>query len=431
MSSLRTAIAEQPRFPHGETLDLSEVVAFLGTAPPVSVRALESDLDQLPEVKSFSETIVTGAALGGTVDMTFHRDGSYIFSGGMRATGFPSYSFKVVALVRSGSGGLVVAAQHSGRVYGFDTPGPRDNHWSEPGTDAKEAQSIRNLWPDLAGGTMVVNRSSDLIGVLGTVVDVVVDIGEYVVAAGTVGASVAVCLVVGSELQKAGIALPGLGGVVGLGIVAGTVYIWGPLYVVPAIVAGAVAGAVVDSMVKIRRISSDATSPEGDEVALARMVFHDTLDVSRIWITNLSGLGGAAFTTPTVDGDILVNLGNAYDTPPRMSVDPPAYPVPGQVLVHELTHAWQIEHPTLADGFVPGLMCSGIYNQVAIGKKAYQYGPPGQPWHSFNMEAQGAIVDQWFAGTTPVPAGQKSWEKLDQHNPYFAYIAGNIWTGIS
>ncbi len=346
----------------------------------------------------------------------------------MRATGALSYSFTVVAVVRGGSGGLVIAAKHTGRVYGSDTPGPRDNNWNEPGNDLERQQVIRNLWPDVVTGAMVVSRSSELAGVLGTVVDVVVDIGEYVVAAGTLGASVAACLVVGSELDKAGVSLPGLGGVVGIGVVAGTVYIFGPLYVVPAVVAGVAAGAVVDSMVKIRRLSSDPRSPEGDEVGCARQVFGDSLDVNRIWVTNLSGLRGAEFTTPAADGSILVNLGDGYDTPPLRSVYP-SYPIAGQVLIHELTHAWQIERADLSDGFVPGLMCSGIYNQTVLGKAAYHYGRPGPPWSSFNMEAQAAIVDQWFAGTTqPPPPGQKTWKMRDPANPYYGYIVNSILT---
>jgi hypothetical protein len=92
-------------------------------------------------------------------------------------------------------------------------------------------------------------------------------------------------------------------------------------------------------------------------------------------------------------------------TPPLRSAYP-SYPIAGQVLIHELTHAWQIEHTDISDGFVPGLMCTGIYNQTVLGQAAYHYGRPGPPWSSFNMEAQAAIVDQWFAGTTPPPPGR-------------------------
>ena len=122
-------------------------------------------------------------------------------------------------------------------------------------------------------------------------------------------------------------------------------------------------------MVKIRRLRDD-------EVAFARQVFGDSLDFDRIRLTNLSGIGTRAFTTPTVDGTILLNIGNAFNEP-TLAVYPP-YPVPGQILIHELTHAWQIEHASLEDGFVPGLMCTGILNQTVV-SKPYQYGPPDNP----------------------------------------------------
>jgi len=151
-------------------------------------------------------------------------------------------------------------------------------------------------------------------------------------------------------------------------------------------------------------------------------VFGDSVDFDRVRVTNLSGLQTRAFTTPTVDGTILVNIGNAYESPTTAVY--PAYPVPGQVLIHELTHAWQIEHARADDGFVPGLMCSGIYNQAVVGRKAYTPGPPGQPWHCFNLEAQGAIVDKWFAGIT-----SPTRTPMDPRDPYYGYLTGNILAG--
>jgi len=133
-------------------------------------------------------------------------------------------------------------------------------------------------------------------------------------------------------------------------------------------------------MVKIRSLDTGDTAPHGDETGFARAVFGDSLDFNRIRVTNLSGFGTRAFTTPTIDGTILLNIGNAYDSP-TTSVDPPhGYVFEGQILIHELTHAWQIQHTSLADGYIPGLLCQGIYNQEVTGRAAYQYGPPGPPW---------------------------------------------------
>lgn len=422
MTTLRAAIRELPRFSAAGSLNVAEVAAFMNMHPPVSIRDLLHRIDHLPASVTVAQDVVTGAALGGSVTLTIDRHGSYSFAGSMRATGFPSFTYTVMATLRADAG-ITAATRHTGHVYGSDTPGNREDTWTETGTDLYVAKVLRNAWPAISSGTLAVSYSEELAGTLGTAVDVVKDIGEFVVAAATVGSSLACCLLIGSELNDVGIMLPGLGGIVGLGIVAGTVYIYGPFSVVPAIVAGAAVGAIVDSMVKIRPLDTGASAPHGDETGFARAVFGDSLDYHRIRLTNLSGLGGRAFTAPTVDGTILVNIGNdAYDAPTSAFDD--AYRKKGQKLIHELTHAWQIQHSSLADGYIPGLMCQGLYNQTVLGKAAYQYGPAGPAWSSFNLESQGAIVDQWFAGT-----GRQEGKAMDTNGTYYGYIRNNILAG--
>jgi hypothetical protein len=414
MKALRSAIQKLARFPQGPTLNVSEVAEFVHMGRPISVTDLAAKLDSLPDFVRFHSAIVTGTALGGEVTITLNRDGSYQFSGFMRATGIPSFSFRVGAVVRSASHQVTVAAQHSGKVFGTDTPGDRQNNWDEKGIDPSQMKLIRNVWPDISAGTLVVSRSSEVGGVLGAAGELLKDVAEFFVAAETLGPSLATCFLIGSELQQAGVSLPGLGGVVGLAIVGGSVFIFGPSAIVPASIIGVAAGAIVDSMVKLRRLTED-------EIAFARQVFGSSLDFPRVRLTNLSGLGGRAFTAPTLDGTILVNIGNSIDSP--ITAVFPNYPAPGQILIHELTHAWQIQHASLADGFVPGLMCQGILNQTVV-SKPYEYGPPGQPWSSFNLEAQGAIVDQWFGGN-----GRQSPPGMNLDSPYFGYIINNLRLG--
>jgi hypothetical protein len=100
-----------------------------------------------------------------------------------------------------------------------------------------------------------------------------------------------------------------------------------------------------------------------------------------------------------------------------------AYPAKGELMIHELTHAWQIAHNT----FVPGFVCSGIVNQAnyVMGDDVYAYGAAGPPWSSFNLEQQGQIVNQWFGGD----GNSSAWRAMDQENPYYPYISGNILTG--
>jgi hypothetical protein len=147
------------------------------------------------------------------------------------------------------------------------------------------------------------------------------------------------------------------------------------------------------------------------EIAVAQQVFGSQLNYENVQLTNLSGAGGRAFTAPGVDGKTYCNLGSAtydntlnlgpcpaggshdhtgsgnyllqHDTPlgasqqadwkwcgkcqeltyamPTRPSDG-SYPVNGERLIHELTHAWQIQH----NSFVPGFVCSGIVNQGAF-----------------------------------------------------------------
>lgn len=418
MSSLRASVATSPRFPRSD-YNLSAVAAHMRMDLPISVTALMGRLDRLPEQVEFQETIVTGAALGGEVRLTLHSDGRYNFSGTMNASGIPSFAFRVTAIVRGPNGGVLVAAQHSGEVFGTDTPGkPRRHNWDILGTDAKRMALIRETWPEISAGHLNVTHSSELSGVLGTAVDLAKDLAELLIVAETLGTGMAVCMFLTAELGEAGVEVPGLGGTVGIGVVGGALLIWGPLAVGPAILLGVAAGAIVDAMIIVRRLHDE-------EMDLARRVFGDTLNFEKIRLTNLLGVGGAPFTFPTFDDMILINIGEpiiqAADRGTKNG-----YPVPGQLLIHELTHAWQIQHATLENGFVPGWLCRGADEQIEHGKAAYNIGEPGPDWTSFGIEAQAAIVDRWYSG---IAEGTNPPKMMDEDSPLFRYIEGNIRIG--
>jgi len=419
MTSLRDSIATLPRYVPGDALNISEVAEFVRMERPVSLSALVAKIASLPDSVPFHSIIETGTALGGEVTITLNRDGSYRFRGFMRASGALSFSFRISAVVRSASKQVTVAAQRSGEVFGTDTPGDRQFNWDEVSDNPKRMQLIRNTWPDISGGTMVVNRSTELSGVLGTAVDIVKDVAEFLLVAETLGAGLAICLVIGSELGDAGVSVPGLGGVVGLGIVGGSLFIWGPLAIGPAILIGVAAGAVVDSMVKIRRLTTD-------EENFAKRVFGDSIDFEHVRLTNLSGIGTRPFTFPTVDNTILINIGNSFDAPKDAVFD--SYPFPGQLLIHELTHVWQIQHGSLKDGYVPGWLCRGIVDGE------YTPAASGAAWSSYGVEAQGSIADRWFGGnkgSKKADAGSPESIPMSEDSEYFRYIRDNIRLGES
>ena len=155
MTSLRASIATLQRYPADATLNVVAVADFLRMECPFSLNALVARIASLPDSIPFHSTIVTGGALGGEVSITLNRDGSYRFRGFMRATGIPSFHFRVGAVVRSATSQVTVAAQHSGKVFGTDTPGDRQNDWDEIGNKPNEMKFIRNLLTALGKPEMI------------------------------------------------------------------------------------------------------------------------------------------------------------------------------------------------------------------------------------------------------------------------------------
>jgi hypothetical protein len=72
-----------------------------------------------------------------------------------------------------------------------------------------------------------------------------------------------------------------------------------------------------------------------------------------------------------------------------------------------------------------------------FGDDVYAYGGAGPGWSVFNLEQQGAIVDQWFAGAGYPGSNQGAYLPMDNtvlatgayRNPYFVYIRDNILAG--
>jgi len=232
--------------------------------------------------------------------------------------------------------------------------------------------------------------------------DEIEGVGEDIVDAGSdVGEAL---VAVGSDL------LEGPGELVGVATAGAALFVVGPAAVIPAFIAGAAAG---NALIKHRGLSAA-------ETAMADEVFGPTLpSADRIVLTNLTGLEGHKFTCPNATGQVLLNIGEAYDDP--IHYEDQSYPGPGKVFIHEMTHAWQIHHSS----FVPGLVCEGIGNQLA--KVPYQPGPGGRPWVDYNLEQQATIVDEWFF---PASRGPKGFRPMRPEHPFFRYVEVDIRGGI-
>lgn len=359
--------------------------------------------------RDFHQDIVTpsGTPLGGWVDVSVSDNGDYSVRFHMHCSSIlASFDFAVRAYL-SAPGFPTMAFLHTGSVSGVDSD-DHEEHGNNP--------LLALYWPRLtANPAFFAGKDYKWSGVIGTVADLFDDLVDAV--AGAAGTALGVIIGATSE------AIGWLGATLGpggtIGVIAGVVVFAVAAVsgvgvidaVILAVVAGVAVGAVTEALIKSRSLN-DA------EKSLARQVFGDFVPLDDVVITNLGGASGRGFTVKGVDGKIYVNLGKAFDNP--LGPGGNTYPHPGQLLIHELTHAWQISHT----GFLPGLMCSMLVNQAefTLGDDVYDYGPPGPNWRDLNAEQQGAIVDQWF-GASKHSLGYQS---MDQQNIYYRYIFNDL-----
>jgi hypothetical protein len=136
-------------------------------------------------------------------------------------------------------------------------------------------------------------------------------------------------------------------------------------------------------------------------------VFRGTLPArDRIVLTDTVGLGGRAFTVPEPGGTISVNLGSAaFD-------DPLARPA---LLVHELTHVWQLAHAPVQAGW----LARAIATQAAdlVTHRAYEPPPADRSFRRMNLEQQASVVERWFDDGTQAD------------HPYFPFVRDHIRRG--
>ncbi len=414
MKSLRQAI-KKSWLPDMQVVR-GDLASSLGLSHPLSLTELTRLFDQ-PEVRSLKGDL-DADALHGAVEFIMRSDGTYTFRGHLRATGAPSFAYKVQASVRCAAG-VVIVVEASGRVFGTDTPGDREREWNENGA----SEAIRLYWTWLRlDPRLETDLQKNLSGVTGALVDVAETVVETYVAAqfsGVVGA----VIVLGGELGAAtGVTFENPHILAGVMVGSGVLLVFGPSAIIPALVAGTATALLTD--IQFRPM-------HGDEIALAFEVFKGTLPIDRILLTNLynptntpSGFLAREFTVPGIAGKILVNMGKNFEHPlepdVQQSVRGTSYKARGQVLIHELVHAWQIHHAT----FLPGLLCK------ALASANYEYDKAKVKEHadwsskSFDLEGQAAIIDLWFGDNR---------DALDKFNAIndnrFFYVSQNIRTG--
>ncbi len=153
------------------------------------------------------------------------------------------------------------------------------------------------------------------------------------------------------------------------------------------------------------------------EKTIVQRVFGGSLGpLDDIRLTNLGGLLGLAFTAPSLGGGSVVNLAKHYihDLPVNDM----------GVLIHELTHVWQIQRSLLPEIF----LCAGALVQIANQlEPQYDY-TPGSQWSTYRLEQQAHIVEDW-ARRAPSPAGGMETVSMKLGSPLFRYLNANVRRG--
>lgn len=414
MKSFRTiATARQTPTAPASTRALAHMVNM---PSPVSVSRLIAAL-LAPVTFHANITTPAGTALGGTVDLTLFSDGRYSFNVHMHDSGFDPYTFRVRCALKAPSG-LTLLFQTSGHTDGTGSNllghVDRDFDHNENGQNSM----IKEFWIDVRASSMSVSKSYQDAGALHTVEDIAKDLLGFVVADVTLGVGLALVVCVSAEVADAAKAsFVGPGGLVGVVVAGGVVWVFGPSAIIAAVVAGVAAGAITDALIKHRQMTVE-------EYRFATTVFGNTLPPrEKFYLTNLSHDGGRKYTWPNLDGSIVLNLDDAFDDPIHYGKG--GYPTQGQVFIHELTHAWQIH----TKSFIPGLLCKAVFET-----SSYDPGPSDQPWHEKGLEQQAHVVDKWFgdhaAGWSKPEEVIKKLATQDAiRDPYFGYIEHNIRHG--
>lgn len=353
------------------------LAALLGLAPPVTLQHIA---ERLREVETVSLTLPVhtkdGEPINGHVAMELRSNGEFVFSGHMRATGFPSFHWGVQAWVRSGDG-PVIMAQKLGSVFGTDTPGPRQREWTERGTNG----GLRSAWRSIrTGASLDYKLHTDVAGVTGALRDVFEFVVTGIIANVPLGPA-GWYVLIGNELAGLHKELNSPDVLGGILVGAGSFLVLGPFGLIPAVLAGAATIAVAD--IHHRRLTDG-------EIAFAQQIFGSTVRYNDVLVTDLLRPDGKKFCIPFTGNTILMGLGPAaHQDPVRWRNPDPgsSSQQPGQLFVHELTHAWQISTRGPID-----VICGMSDDYTYLDDPTWA----ARDWNSFNFEEQARIVGDWY-----------------------------------
>ena len=239
-------------------------------------------------------------------------------------------------------------------------------------------------------------HSNDVLRFLGDITE-----GILTFAAGSLLPQGSGFVIVGASEVYSALKRGGLSG--GARIAGGLLWMAGPEGMIYSLIADAMA-----------RLADEEDTISTTAYQLANRVFRGTLPPrDKIKISNGIGTGGVPYTFPRWDGDIVINLGDGAGDP--VAATHGRCTVPGQLLVHELTHAWHYHNDPVL-----------IFYALNRFKDSPHPGTfPTAGWGTFSHEQKGVIVDEWFARNTA--AGLNSNQALSDTS--FAYIRDKVRLG--
>ncbi len=356
-------------------------------------------------------TTPSGTALGGWAELELHSDGTYFFRGHMHDSGAEDYSFHIRAALTT-KGGVALVATKSGTVDGTSTLIGRQRNfdWNDQGKN----DLISKEWADVKSGQLQVAKAYKG-GLTGGMKSILTDLLSFVVSDIAFGPQVALVMFLSNEAT----AVTGSSSIGGLVSAGGLAWMISPTYAVPIFIGGRVA---TDALIKHHKINAE-------EYAFAQIVFGNTLPTpDKITLTNIGGKDNRAFVFPMPNGAVQMNLTDRiYSAPggPTKATDPDYYPVPGELFIHELTHAWQLKNrqPTMHEWIFEGVQ-----------NVSYSPHAANRPWNSNDIEKQATIVNQWFKRHAVDWKDQADLRnKLESagavRDEYFKFIKDNIRLG--
>jgi uncharacterized protein with LGFP repeats len=319
---------------------------------------------------------------------------------GRAECGFPAkFSYLVQPMLKS-TGNEVVVLPHKGSL----TAVTQSDHDSFD--DDVTFDSVRDDFKAFSRGSLRVDHrhTNDVLDFLDDALNFVV---KFAVGSLTIDGNSGLVLLGAVELHSL-LKHGGLAG--GARIASGMMWMAGPQ--------GIVYGLVADGLA---RLATSEDTLDADEYEVAQAVFKGTLPHREdIMISDGIGEGGKPFTFPRWDGKIVISLGDGADDPWKATDD--RCKADGQLLIHELTHAWHYHNN-------PALLRYVIDSRK---ERAHPGTNPTREWKSYSQEQKSVIVDEWFARN--YVAGDRAHEfGLATANAVndvaFQYIRDHIRTG--